>query len=77
MTDDIDLITDLDAQDDEGLGWATLTDAGAPDQIVTRAMVLAGNHDGHTVALTSGSGRLRDVPEVRLMNLAALTPRAE
>ena len=59
VTDDIDLIADLNAQDDEGLGWSTLMDARAPDQIVSGAMVLAGNHYGHTVALTCGSGTSR------------------
>lgn len=46
MTDDIDLSADLNAQDDEGLGWSTLADARTPSQIIPRAMVLAGNRYG-------------------------------
>lgn len=49
MTDDIDLIADLNAEDDDGLGWSTLADARAPDRIVAGAMVLAGNRLGRAV----------------------------
>ena len=31
MTNDLDLVADLNAQDDDGLGWSTLDDAHAPD----------------------------------------------
>ena len=51
VTDDIDLVADLNAQDDDGLGWSTLGDAHAPDRIVARAMVLAGNRYGQAVAI--------------------------
>ena len=49
MTDDIDLIADLNAEDDDGLGWSTLRDARAADRIVAGAMVLAGNRMGQAV----------------------------
>lgn len=49
MSDDIDLNADLNAQDDDGLGWSTLRDARAPDHIVVGAMVLAGNKYGQAV----------------------------
>jgi len=49
MTDDIDLIADLNAEDDDGLGWSTLADARTPDRIVSGAMVLAGNRFGQAV----------------------------
>lgn len=49
MTDDIDLTADLNAQDDDGLGWSTLRDARVPDRIVAGAMVLAGNRAGQAV----------------------------
>ena len=49
MTDDIDLIADLNAEDDDGLGWSTLADARTPDRIVAGAMVLAGNRLGQAV----------------------------
>jgi hypothetical protein len=49
VADDIDLIADLNAQDDDGLGWSTLSDAHAADRIVAGAMVLAGNRYGQAV----------------------------
>jgi hypothetical protein len=49
VTDDLDLVADLNAQDDDGLGWSTLSDAHAPDRIVAGAMVLAGNRYGQAV----------------------------
>lgn len=49
MADDIGLVADLNAQDDDGLGWSTLGDAHAPDRIVPGAMVLAGNRHGQAV----------------------------
>lgn len=49
MTDDIDLIADLNAEDDDGLGWSTLADARTPDRIAPGAMVLAGNRLGRAV----------------------------
>jgi len=47
--DDIDLIADLNAQDDDGLCWSTLADARDPRRIVSGAMVLAGNQAGCAV----------------------------
>ena len=49
MTDDVDLIADLNAEDDDGLAWSTLADARAADRIVPGAMVLAGNRSGQAV----------------------------
>ena len=49
MTDDIDLDADLNAQDDDGLGWSTLSDARVPDRIFVGSMVLAGNRHGQAV----------------------------
>ena len=49
MVDDIDLDADLNAQDDDGLGWSTLDDARVPDRIVVGSMVLAGNKYGQAV----------------------------
>jgi hypothetical protein len=49
MTDDIDLIADLNAEDDDGLCWSTLAGVRAPDRIVAGAMVLAGNPSGQAV----------------------------
>ena len=40
---DLDLEADLNAQDDEGLGWSTLADAIAPDRVRPGAMLLAGD----------------------------------
>ena len=49
MTEDLDLIADLNAQDDDGFGWSTLSDALMPERIVVGAMVLAGNRAGTAV----------------------------
>jgi len=49
VTDDVDLIADLNAEDDDGLAWSTLADARAADRIVPGAMVLAGNRSGQAV----------------------------
>lgn len=49
MTDELDLIADLNAEDDDGLGWSTLADARTPDRIEPGAMVLAGNRLGQAV----------------------------
>ncbi len=47
--DTIDLNADLNAQDDDGLGWSTLADARDPSQIVPGAMLLAGNRAAQAV----------------------------
>lgn len=47
--DDLDLLADLNAQDDDGMGWSTLADAAAPDRVRPGAMLLAGNDQAHAV----------------------------
>lgn len=49
VMDNIDLMADLNAQDDDGLGWSTLADARVVERIVAGAMVLAGNAHGQAV----------------------------
>ena len=49
MTDDVEVRADLNAEDDDGLGWSTLADARTPDRIAPGAMVLAGNRLGQAV----------------------------
>ena len=46
---DVDLVADLNAEDDDGLGWSTLADAHRPDRIVRGAMLLAGNQSAQAV----------------------------
>ncbi len=46
---DIDLTADLNAQDDDGLGWSTLADAQVPDRVRPGVMLLAGNRHGQAV----------------------------
>ena len=46
---DLDLIADLNAQDDDALGWSTLADAAAPDRVRPGAMLLAGNQEAQAV----------------------------
>ena len=47
--DDLDLIADLNAQDDDGLGWSTLADATAPGRVRSGAMLLVGNTQAQAV----------------------------
>jgi hypothetical protein len=49
MADKVDLIADLNAEDDDGLGWSTLADASDPERVVPGAMLLAGNRYGQAV----------------------------
>lgn len=47
--DDLDLVADLNAQDDDGLGWSTIADAVAPARVRPGAMLLAGNDQARAV----------------------------
>ena len=47
--DDLDLIADLNAQDDDGLGWSTLSDARDRQRVRPGAMLLAGNRNAAAV----------------------------
>jgi hypothetical protein len=47
--DDLDLITDLNDQDNDGLGWSTLADAVAPERVRPGAILLAGNSQAQAV----------------------------
>lgn len=47
--DDLDLIADLNAQDDDGLGWSSFADAVAPERVRPGAMLLAGNSQARAV----------------------------
>lgn len=49
MDREIDLVADLNAQDDDGLGWTTLADARDPDRVKPGALLLAGNGHGQAV----------------------------
>lgn len=46
---ELDITADLNAQDDDGLGWSTIADAADPRRIVPGAMLLAGNESGTAV----------------------------
>lgn len=46
---ELDLIADLNAQDDEGLGWSTLADAHEPERVRPGSMLLAGNSQAQAV----------------------------
>lgn len=43
MDRSIEITADLNAQDDDGLGWSTLAGAANPSRVVPGAMLLAGN----------------------------------
>jgi hypothetical protein len=45
----IDLEADLNAQDDDGLGWSTMADARDQGRVKPGAMLLAGNRVGQAV----------------------------
>jgi hypothetical protein len=49
MEHDFDLIADLNAEDDDGLGWPTLADARQPSRVRSGAVLLAGNRYGQAV----------------------------
>ncbi len=49
MDPKVDLVADLNAQDDDGLGWSVLTDARAPELVRPGAMLLAGDQHGRAV----------------------------
>jgi hypothetical protein len=49
MDSEIDLVADLNAEDDEGLGWSTLTDARDPARIRPGLMLVAGNRHAQAV----------------------------
>jgi hypothetical protein len=46
---EVDLVADLNAQDDDGLGWSLIADARDPDRVRPGAMLLAGNPQGRAV----------------------------
>jgi len=45
----IDLVADLNDEDDDGLGWSTLSDASDPARIRPGVMVVAGNRQAQAV----------------------------
>lgn len=45
----MDLLADLNAQDDEGLGWTMLADARDPEVVRPGVILLAGNRHAHAV----------------------------
>ncbi len=45
----IDLVADLNAQDDDGNGWALLDDAREPSRVSVERMLLAGNEQATAV----------------------------
>lgn len=46
---ELDLVADLNAQDDDGLGWSLIADARDSDRVRPGAMLLAGNPHGRAV----------------------------
>jgi len=47
--DRIDVIADLNSEDDDGLGWSTMSDARDADRVRPGAMLLAGNESAKAV----------------------------
>jgi len=49
----IDLVADLNAEDDEGLGWSTLSEARDPARIRPGVMLVAGNRHAQAVRVVA------------------------
>jgi hypothetical protein len=49
MEPEIDLVADLNAEDDDGLGWSSLSDARDAAQVRPGVMLVAGNRSGKAV----------------------------
>lgn len=49
MDTEIDLVADLNAEDDDGLGWSVLRDARDPARVRPGAMLVAGNRHAAAV----------------------------
>jgi hypothetical protein len=49
MEPELDIEADLNAQDDDGLGWSTLADARDASAVCPGAMLLAGNEQARAV----------------------------
>ena len=49
MESEVDLMVDLNAEDDEGLGWSTVSDARDLAKIQPGTLLLAGNRYGRAV----------------------------
>jgi hypothetical protein len=49
MDPEIDLAADLNAEDDEGLGWSVLSEARDPSRVRPGAMLVAGNQHARAV----------------------------
>ena len=49
MSGQIDIRADLNAEDDDGLGWSLLSEAADASRIVPGAMVVAGNSQARAV----------------------------
>jgi hypothetical protein len=49
MIDELDVIADLNAEDDDGLGWSTLADARDATRVRPGAMLLVGNESATAV----------------------------
>jgi hypothetical protein len=49
MEPQLDLVADLNAEDDDGLGWSMLSDARNPVQVRPGVMLVAGNRHAQAV----------------------------
>jgi hypothetical protein len=49
MDEEVDLVADLNAEDDDGLGWSTLASAREPAKVQAGAFLLVGNRYGQAV----------------------------
>jgi hypothetical protein len=49
MDPEIDLVADLNAEDDEGLGWSVISEARDPSRVRRGLMLVAGNDQAQAV----------------------------
>ena len=65
--DEIDLVADLNAQDDDGNGWSLLREARDPTRVGVGRMLLAGNPQATAIRLTLvlGAPRHNQRPPLR------------
>jgi hypothetical protein len=74
MDQPVDLVADLKAEDDEGLGWSTLSQARDASRIRPGVMLVAGNRHAQAVVRGGGSRSGRASAFHRAARLAGEEP---
>lgn len=77
VDDAIDLVADLNAQDDDGLGWSLITSAIRPKRIRAGAVVVAGNAAARSVVRVTAVDEDGQVHFELLSNTTAVDARGD